>query len=193
MTRTEGGARLPPPISAERLERAALRYLERFAASAASLRRVLLGRVERSAQLHGTDRAQGAALVEALISRYLDSGLLNDAVYAEAKANSLRRRGASARAIRGHLAIRGVEADTAQEALDRTDQDAGATTTDSADAAAALALARRRRLGPFRPMDQRATHRTRDLASLGRAGFAYETARRIIDGDGEDPDDGEAR
>ena len=28
----------------------------------------------------------------------------------------------------------------------------------------------------------RAEHRTKDMATLGRAGFSYETARRVIDG-----------
>ena len=47
--------------------------------------------------------------------------------------------------------------------------------------AAALAFARRRRLGPFRTTASRAEHREKDLAKLARQGFAYETARRIID------------
>ncbi|MEI7606770.1 MAG: RecX family transcriptional regulator [Rhodospirillaceae bacterium] len=178
----------PPPLTPDRLERAALRYLERFSASAASLRRVLARRVERSAREHGSDAAEGARWVEALILRYQASGLLNDAVYAEAKAVSLRRRGASARAIRDKLAAKGVEAEVAASALARTDEDGGhAEGADSADEEAARALARRRRLGPFRPDSARAEHRTKDLAALGRAGFSYETARRVIDGtiDGE--------
>ncbi len=176
----------PPPITAERLEKAALRYLERFSASAASLRRVLARRVERSARDHDTDPAEGAAWIEDLLERYRRSGLLDDAVYAEAKASSLRRRGASARAIREKLAAKGVDAETAVAALNRTDQDAGhSETADSADEDAARALARRRRLGPFRPDSARADNRNRDLAALGRAGFSYETARRVIDGENE--------
>ncbi|MEI6560187.1 MAG: RecX family transcriptional regulator [Rhodospirillaceae bacterium] len=169
----------PPPVTAERLERAALLYLERFSASAASLRRVLARRVERSARDHGSDPAEGAGWIEALILRYRQSGLLDDAVYAEAKAGSLRRRGASARAIRDRLAAKGVDTGIAAAALARTDQDSGHA--ESAEDTAALALARRRRLGPFRPEARRAEQRSRDLAALGRAGFSYETARRVID------------
>ena len=180
----------PPPITADRLERAALHYLERFSASAASLRRVLARRVERSAREHGSDPAEGARWIEALIERYRQSGLLDDAVYAEAKAGSLRRRGVSARAIRDKLAAKGVDNGTAAAALARADQDGGHPDSgDAADEGAARALARRRRLGPFRPEAQRAEHRNRDLAALGRAGFSYETARRVIDGgidNGED-------
>ncbi len=183
---TRATDRETPPLTPERLERAALRYLERFAASVASLRRVLVARVDRSAAVHGTDRAQGVAWVDALLVRYQASGLLDDGVYAEAKAASLRRRGLSGRAIRERLAVRGVVAETAKAALARTDLDRDGDTDESADETAARALARRRRLGPFRPPEQRALHRTRDLAILGRAGFAYETARRVIDAQDDD-------
>ena len=64
------------PVTAQYLENAALYYLQRFASSSANLRRVLMGKVERSARAHGTDREEGAALVEALIERYLRSGCL---------------------------------------------------------------------------------------------------------------------
>jgi regulatory protein len=47
---------------------------------------------------------------------------------------------------------------------------------------AALRYARRRRLGPYRLQD-RAERRERDLAALGRQGFDYETARRVVDSD----------
>ncbi len=213
----------PPPVSLERLDRAALRYLERYAASASSLRRVLLARVERSCReeegregevpfvnpaaraegrVNRAARAECRAWVEELIERYLRTGLLNDASYAEAKAASLRRHGASSRAIRSHLASRGVDEETTATALGRIDRDRDARDRDasdrdasdgeeggdSANLAAAKILARRRRLGPFRDLgqaaaDQRAKLRARDLAALGRAGFDYETARRVIDGE----------
>ena len=92
-----------PPRKATRqsLENAALHYLERFAASADALRRVLMRRVERSAQAHDTDRAEGAAMVDAILERFRQSGLLNDAVYAEGRTATLHRRGASARGVPG--------------------------------------------------------------------------------------------
>ena len=53
--------------------------------------------------------------------------------------------------------------------------------------AAACRYARRRRLGPYRLPETRGDRRERDLAALGRAGFGYATARRVIDaGSAED-------
>lgn len=170
------GRRGPRPVTPERLEAIALFYLERFASSAENLHRVLARRVERSARAHGTDRAAGLAAAAALVARLQAAGLLDDRRYAEAKAASLQRRGRPLEMIRRELARRGVgRADiaTATAAL--------AAAGPEPDLAAAVALAHRRRLGPWRAPEARAAARGRDLAALGRAGFDYETARRVID------------
>ena len=167
--------RLPRQATASHLENAALHYLERFSSSSANLRRVLLRKVARSARAHGTDPAEGAGLVEAIIARYLQSGLLDDAAYAAQKAASLRRRGTSLYGIRGKLAMKGVDAEIIGTTLERLDEEGG-----SGDLAAACALARRRRLGPYRPQGARAEHRRRDLATIARAGFSLDIARRVL-------------
>lgn len=174
--------RPPPRVTPQYLENAALHYLERFASSAANLRRVLMRKVDRSVQAHGTDREEGARWVDALLERYRGSGLLDDAGYARMKAESLHRRGTSTRGIREKLAAKGVARDHVDHALDRVGEDAGG----DVDLTAALALARRRRLGPYRLPEVRAAHRDKDLAALGRAGFAYDIARRVVDA--ADPD-----
>ncbi len=55
----------PKRITKEYLEAAALYYLERFAASAESLRRVLLGRGPRAARYYIDDQLDGTELAEA--------------------------------------------------------------------------------------------------------------------------------
>lgn len=170
----------PRKATADSLANAALFYLQRYASSAENLRRVLMRRVERSVRAHGTDRAEGAALVDRLIARYREAGLLDDGAYAEMRVQRLHGRGASLRAIRNQLAAKGVAQADIDEAIAalRTDQP-------DADLAAAVAYARRRRLGPWRGKD-RAAHRERDLAALARRGFGYETAVKVVDA--PDPD-----
>ncbi|MSP89453.1 MAG: RecX family transcriptional regulator [Alphaproteobacteria bacterium] len=169
----------PKPATPERLDKAALAYLERYASSAEHLRRVLMRRVDRSARAHGTDRAAGAAHVDALIERYRQAGLLDDARFAEGRIVSLRRQGASARKIKAALKVKGVADAVIDGALGDHAARAGRA-GDADDLAAALGLARRRRLGPYR-MANRVENRQRDLAALGRSGFSYETARRVIE------------
>jgi regulatory protein len=162
-------------VTASSLENAAIYYLERFASSAANLRRVLMRRVRRSAREHGTDPAEGAALIDALIARFESSGLLDDRRYAEAKAASLHRRGTSRRAVSGRLAQQGLDGEIIAEAIAGLDDGAGDT-----ELTAACALARRRRLGPYRPEEARAAAHLKDLGAFARAGFPLDIARRVL-------------
>ena len=167
----------PPPLpTRETLDRAALRYLERFDSSAANLRRVLAGHVRRAARAHSElDVPAAERLVDELIERYLASGLLDDARYAESLARGLRGRGASRRGIQHKLRARGVDAEAIDEAIASAGRD-----SDDAELDAARAFVRRRRLGPHRPEPERAERYQRDLAALARAGFSFEVARRAL-------------
>lgn len=168
--------KLPRRMTAERLENIALHYLSRYASSSSNLRRVLMRRVERAAVAHGDDPADGARWIDALVARFQRSGLIDDRAYAAQKAASLQRRGASRFGIRGKLRQKGVETDLIDDAVATLD-DGGAGT---GEFAAACALARRRRLGPCRPPGQRAAMRQKDLATLARAGFRLDIARRAL-------------
>jgi len=165
----------PPAISPSALEKAALHYLERFAASTEQLRKVLLRRIKRAAMLGAEPEASTAAKreVERLLERYLAAGLLDDRRFAEAQTQSLRRRGASRRGIRQRLAAKGVERELVEAALSGEEEG-------RSELAAAGALARRRRLGPYRAPGARAAFRRKDLAALARAGFPLEIARRVL-------------
>lgn len=174
--RRPSARRGPKPATPERLQKAALHYLERYASSSENLRRVLMRRVQRSAELHGTDPETGAQVVSDLITRYCEAGLLDDRAYAEARAASLHRQGKSARAIAQALKQKGVDAETVDAALSALKEEVGEHT----DLAAAIRYARRRRIGPWRGEGREAFHQ-RDLAALGRQGFGYETARKILE------------
>jgi len=171
----------PRKATPRSLENAALHYVGRFAATAESLRRVLMRRVERSARAHGTNRAEAAAWAEDIVARFVRSGLVDDAAFAEARAATLHRRGTARRVIRLRLLEKGVDEDTIKGALVALGED----TADS-ERQAAVNLARRRRLGPFRVAEDRSTHREKDLAALARAGFGYDVARKVVDAERAD-------
>ncbi len=166
----------PKPATRERLEKAALAYLERYASSTANLRRVLQRRVDRAARVHDTDTAAAAEWIEAILAELQSRGLLDDRVYAEGRVASLRRAGQSARAIRQKLAEKGVDGDTIEAALAAHESD-----SQQSDVAAAVAYARRRRLGPFNTRGDRTARRDKDMAAMGRRGFDLDTARLVID------------
>ena len=171
-----GRGRGPRKVTAKYLRNSALHYLDRYATSSAHLRRLLLAKVACSARAHDTDPQAGAAAVDALIAEFLGAGVLDDVRYAEDRALILFRRGASARAIRGALLAKGVASELIETALERLGAEAA-----EPELAAALAYARRRRLGPYRSPQARAAMREKDLAALGRRGFGYDLARRVIE------------
>jgi regulatory protein len=156
-------------IETELLERWALGYLGRYASSAENLRRVLMRRARR----HSPEAAQQAGvLIDAIVTRYRESGLLDDAAYAAGRVESLHRRGGSLRAIRARLAAKGVPATVAADAVSGLRDTAA-----DPDLAAACAFARRRRLGPFR---RAAADRQRELAAFARAGFSRRVAEAVL-------------
>ena len=168
----------PKKVSAPYLERVAYWYLERYAASEERLRRVLLRRVTRAAAYYDDcDSEEGQRLVEDIIGKLRKLNYLNDAAFAEMKAGSLRRSGSSRRKIMGKLAEAGIASDLAAQALAAADNE---TPDEDPELLAARTYARRRRLGPYRRERSFESDR-KDLAALARAGFSFDTAKKILD------------
>ena len=184
--KTRRGRRPPPRVSRADFERAALRHLERYPASVAGLRAVLERRAQRSFAHHGEGLSEAEALIPDVIERMQGFGFLDDRRYGEALIRRLRARGNSLRRIAIRLHERGVASDVREALL----ADAGEAV---AELEAARTYARRRRFGVHRRPDRYATadagedrdaeqdRRRRELASLARAGFAFETARRALE------------
>ena len=179
--------RNPKPPDEASLHEAALAYLARYAATEATLRRVLDRRVERWARAQGEavepgQLAEARGLVRIVVERLAAAGAVDDAAFAAARAYSLRRAGHSRRAVAAHLAGKGVAPDTAGAALPASDH---------AELAAALALVARRRIGPFRPPDvvADAALRRHELGVLARAGFARSLALQALRTEREQAED----
>ena len=172
----EAAAREPAEIGPALLDKWALGYLERFASSAENLRRVLRRRVRRRTSDNETVQ-RAAAQIDELVARYQESGLLDDAAYAAARARGRLARGEPLRRIAAGLAAKGVDAEDRAAALDALRE-----TAPDPDLAAACAFARRRRLGPYRrgPAHHKTADRNRDLGSFARAGFGRREAEAVL-------------
>lgn len=172
--------RAPRKATAQYLENAAAHYLGRFATSKAHLREIMLQKVRRSHQHHGTDLGEGAGFIDVIISKFERLGFLDDAAFAAMRARSLHARGTPVRGIRFKLQQKGVAEEYIDAALVHLESE---VRTPHLDLAAAVRLARRRRLGPYRSDDNevRSERKEKDLATLARAGFSYDVARQVID------------
>lgn len=160
------------------MERAALHYLDRYAASAETLRRVLVRKALKRQESQRELDPGTADLVEEVVAATIRSGLIDDSRFAEGQVASLLRKGTATRTVRAKLRQKGIASDLADRALAAAEPD---------EAALARRYAQRRRLGPYRtrPDPER---RDRDLAALMRAGFSLRAAREGLAAPEDDPD-----
>ena len=170
--------RAPMKADAASLRRWALRYLDRYAASASHLRRLMDRKIAASARAHGTEPEAARAQADTLLTELIAAGILNDRAHAEQQAGALRRRGLSRQAVIARLAAKGLDSDDIQSALGEID-----APSEDPDLEAAVRYVRRRRLGAYRRPEERLDRRDRDLAALARQGFGHELAREVIDSD----------
>jgi regulatory protein len=167
-----------PPLSANWLRLQAQVYLQRYAASEHRLRQLLWKRVRRAQSFHGGTQEDAAPLVSQVLLELVASGLVNDSRFALEWALTLQKRGTSKRVIRHKLQEKGLAADHIDQALLQL-QDSGGDWEQEA----AQKYARRRRLGCFRSEpDSSWDRRQKDLASMARAGFGFEMAKRVLEG-----------
>jgi regulatory protein len=171
-----GKQRVPKRNTKRSLKNVALYYLQRYASSSANLKSVLMRRVHRSCAHHGSSVDVGESLVDGVINRLQELGLLNDAAFAEAQAISMHRRGNSRRAIKMKLFQKGLGGGDIDAALSSLEEE-----FEDFEFIAAAALARRRRLGPYRDDQVRKELYKKDLATISRAGFSYDIAKKVID------------
>jgi regulatory protein len=157
------------PPTAANLYDAALSHLSRYAATEASLARVLRRRVDRWARAQAGDPEEIAAAAAAaareipgVVARLRALGAVNDAAFAASRAKRLTRAGKSRRATQAHLAAKGVRDFDLPEDSDR-------------ELAAACAYLRRRRAGPFGDADE-----TKVLAAMARGGFSQDISRKAL-------------
>jgi regulatory protein len=166
-------------ITASYLQDAATSYVERYPGTAEKLRRILQRRIAKARMLDAPVMDHVEQAIDAIVAKFVASGMIDDRSFAQTKARALHRRGTSERLTRHRLKLAGLDDDTLQQALAGLDRELDSDPVER-EWRAAVALARRRRLGPFRSQD-RAGHRTRDLAAMARAGFDYDLAKKVID------------
>jgi regulatory protein len=135
-------------------------------------------RAGRDDETVGHEAAQARELIEPVIERLREVGLLNDQAFAATRATRLSTGGRSRRAIRAHLNDKGIDAATVRTV----------TTSDTtSDFHAAIAFAKRRRLGPFARQndealtrDARRSAENKALGAMARAGFDFDICTRVL-------------
>lgn len=183
--RPRGKTSSPKPLDRAAIEEKALSYLDRFDASAARLRRVLEQFVRRRAKELSVDAGPFLTMVAETLARYQQSGLLDDRRFGTTMARSLAERGSSRQAIQSKLYNRGIASEVIDAVIGELNQTSGT------ELESARTLVRKRRLGNYRPANERRENFRKDLGVLARAGFSFDTAKTALGVEGADEDDTE--
>ena len=199
MVDTDDQRKRPPPLRPAmtplRLRQLAENYVSRFGGPSSNLRRVLNRHVAKAAgatvpdsdldpnydrELNFGVTAQWKQEISAIVEDFIQAGALDDGRYAQQAAQTLAQRGVALRAVAMRLRQKGLaQADIAQAVAQLGEPR-------QVEWQAALQLVRRRRLGPYRPQEQRKQMRHKDAAALCRAGFSASIAFAVVDGQ-QDP------
>jgi regulatory protein len=162
------------PLDADALNRFALAYVGRYATTRAKLA-TYLSRKIRERGWAGEDSPP----IEAVVTRFVEAGYVDDAAFAAARSGTLTRRGFGSRRIGQALSADGI------------DRDLAATFDHDEEAAfvAAETFARRRRIGPFAAAAGDEAARRKAMSAMVRGGHSFGLARRFVDAaPGEIPD-----
>lgn len=170
-------------ITPRRLKNIALFYLKRFESSTENLRNVLQRRINTYAKENPQfDKPAAYNWIEDILQDFTRLHYLDDYRFAEIKIRGYLTAGKPERYIKIKLREKGIAENIITEILAVQDYD---------PLQAALKLAQKKRIGPYRNSDARKEFRQKDMGTLIRAGFDYDTVcevlkREFIDDDRDD-------
>lgn len=165
--------KMPKKITPQRLKNIALYYLKRFDSSVENLRQVLLRRVNDYAYYNKDwDKSEALGWIENLLDDFIRYGYLDDIRYAEIKVKDYLAAGKPLRYISGKLKQKGITEDMVLHLAEGQAYSPAET---------ARIFARKKRIGPYRESEEkRAEYRQKDMGTLLRAGFDYDTVSELL-------------
>ena len=165
-------------ITKQRLQNIALYYLQRFETSVENLRTVLWRRVRDYAfYVPEFNVAEAEEWIEDILADFQKRHYVDDKRFAELKIRDYLALGKSENYIRLKMAQKGVTDELVNQILSEQEFDPFQN---------ALKLAKKKRIGPFRPAEERADFWQKDVAVLARAGFDYDVAKKVMEFSVED-------
>ncbi|MEM7618513.1 MAG: RecX family transcriptional regulator [Pseudomonadota bacterium] len=180
----------PKKITEKYLHNSGLAYLQRFTASSMHFKTVMTRKIDKSCRHHvEQNRDDCLKMLNNVTEKFFELGLLDDNAYLKGMITSFRRRGLSSRQIDMKLRQKGYDGERILEALRIHDLDEY-NTEYTGDFYAALTFARKKKIGPY---DEIARYEfDKALSMMGRAGYNFETSKKIIEMSKEELEEYEA-
>ena len=161
------------------LQRAAYRYLERYATTEANLIFILTRKAERIL-LEQEDRddklSEATHWIKGIVEKCVKNGLVDDKLYAKARLNAFLNAGNSLPIMRNKLRAKGVPAHIINQVIEEL-----MSNSPQVNLKSCIKYARKRRFGPYTDK--------KEQAAMARAGFSYDEAMRILKASRDELDD----
>lgn len=165
-----------PALTHDDLERIALRYVTRYAATRAMLEKCLRRHMDKARRADEAAYPEGKAetWLTAILDKHVAKGWVNDTSFSASLLRIGRGAGHSRQKIILKMKQKGVPAALIKDVFDSESED---NTPDEMDLSAAIVFAKKKKLGPYR---LKGHEPQKDMARLCRAGFSPGIARKAL-------------
>ena len=150
-------------------------YIEKYNPSRQQTKTFLLKKYLTKFQ-GSKSRKEVSEIIDKIVIGLEKHNYLNDALYSDAKARNLYRRGYSLNKISYSLKSKGLEEKFIKNSIDKIKNEKS-----DPDFVSAIKICKKKRIGPARDENNRPLFKKKDLGILARSGFDFETSRRVLE------------
>jgi len=159
----------------DELRNFAYSYLEKYSPSKQQLKTYLFKKYLKKNQKI-FNKKELFNVIDIVISTLEKNNLLSDKYYSDAKSKTYLRRGYSLNKIRYSLIQKGIDPKCIKASISKIKDNES-----DPDFFSAIKVCKKRRIGPSRVEDNRNLFYKKDISILARAGFSYETSKKVIE------------
>lgn len=175
-----GAIKPPKKITKKHLYNSGLAYLQRFPASVGHFKNVMKRKIKKSCDFHKEQKQDDCLqILEEVTKQFEELGLLDDTTYLKGMINSYRRRGLSQAQIVSKLSMKGLKKDDITTAIRTYDQEEYGSECENTELQTALIFAQRKKIGLYDIIGKYSYEKA--LAMLGRAGYSYDIAKKVLE------------
>ena len=149
-------------------------YIEKYNPSRQQTKTFLLKKYLTKFQ-GSKSRKEVSEIIDKIVIGLEKRNYLNVALYSDAKARNLYRRGYSLNKISYSLKSKGLEEKFIKNSIDKIKNEKS-----DPDFVSAIKICKKKRIGPMRPGANRELFYKKDMGVLARSGFSYDISKKLL-------------
>ena len=150
-------------------------YIEKYTPSKQQLKTYLLKKYLKTT-ISNVSKKNINDLIDVVLEDLEKSKFINDQFYSKSRAKSLIQRGSSINKIRNYLLSKGIRSKFINQTIEEIKEN-----NQDQDFFSAIKICKKKRIGPCRNQNNRSLFYKKDIGILARAGFSYETSKKVMD------------